>query len=175
MDLSQPGADLVAVGRHPRSAKSPAAPMAFPTGSETTDTSRVATDPTPRMPIWRTDTGGRWCCHASVADHCHRWNGACIWQHMSTGYAHAASDRSDEHRSLWPALTGQPRATVRAPDMGVGPAVCLPSPTENPSQGFSRPPVSLRSRPASAVCPGDVALTRGTVPRSGPRSIPHCS
>ena len=60
--------------------------------SAAADTSTAATDPTPRMPIWPPDTHGCSCCHHSAADHGRRWNGACISQHRSTNYAHAAAE-----------------------------------------------------------------------------------
>ncbi len=44
-----------------RTPSPPAVPVAFPTGSATTDTSTAATDAT-RTPIWQPDTGGCWCC-----------------------------------------------------------------------------------------------------------------
>src|SRR5829696_8694413 len=58
-------------------------PVAFPTGSGTTDTSTGATDAT-RMPTWQPDTHGCWRCPHSVAEHGRPWSGACIWQHRST-------------------------------------------------------------------------------------------
>lgn len=45
----------------------PAAPVAFPIGSETTDTSTAATDQTPKMPTWQADIGGCSFCHPSAA------------------------------------------------------------------------------------------------------------
>ena len=58
--------------------------------SAPTDTSTAATDAT-RMPIWRPDTEGCWCCRLSAADHGIRWSGACILPRRSTNCAPAAA------------------------------------------------------------------------------------
>src|ERR1019366_8424908 len=76
----------------------PAVPVASPTVSAAADTSTAATDPTSRMPIWQPDTHGCWCCHHSAADHGLRWTGACISQHRSTNYAHAAAESKRSSR-----------------------------------------------------------------------------
>ena len=64
-----------------RTPSPPAVPVAFPTGSGTTDTSTAATGPTPRMPIWQPDTGGCWCCHPSAAEH---WTPVDWGMHLAT-------------------------------------------------------------------------------------------
>ena len=51
-----------------------------------------------RMPIWQPDTRGCWCCHHSAADHGLRSTGACISQHRSTNYAHAAAESKPSSR-----------------------------------------------------------------------------
>ena len=66
------------------------------TASATTDTSTAATDAT-RMPIWRPDTNGCWCCHHSAADHGTRWMG-----HGSCSTGRRTTRRRQQRRNHLP-------------------------------------------------------------------------